>query len=234
MASTAIDRTPQDARGSRLADALYESLRGAVVRGELRPNQRLIETELAARLGVSRTPVREVLQRLAGDGLVVAERRSWLVREHTPAEIREIFECRSGLEACAARLAAARRTAEAARAISAMAHDDSLLAPDRGRRVEANDRFHQLVVAAAANRMLAELIERSRLFHFNHRLAAAYSEPEMVQSQREHAAIAEAIAGGDEDAAEEAARRHVETALAAALAKLDLIAATEPPPPQAC
>ena len=80
-----------------LSEATYRRLRFDIVRGRLRPNERLIEAELADRLAVSRTPVRESLQRLAADGLVVSRRRGWVVYEHTPDEIREIYEIRSAL-----------------------------------------------------------------------------------------------------------------------------------------
>ena len=93
------------AGGSR-SDALYAQLQRAIVQGQLRPNQRLIEAELAETLDVSRTPVREALQRLAFDGLVSRHRRGWVVREHGVDEIKDIYACRAALEGYAARLAA--------------------------------------------------------------------------------------------------------------------------------
>jgi len=59
----------------------------AIVKGSIRPNEQLIERELAERLHVSRTPVREVMLRLVGDGLIVSHRRGWVVREHSAEEI---------------------------------------------------------------------------------------------------------------------------------------------------
>ena len=85
---------------------VYDQLRSEIARGELRPNERLIEADLALRLSVSRTPVRESIQRLAVDGLVVNRRRAWFVREHSPAEITALYEVREALEGYAARLAA--------------------------------------------------------------------------------------------------------------------------------
>ena len=66
---------------------VYEQLAPRSRRGELRPNERLVEADLAERLSVSRTPIRESIQRLAADGLVVNRRSAWFVREHTPDEI---------------------------------------------------------------------------------------------------------------------------------------------------
>src|ERR1051326_9590051 len=99
---------PEGAPSRSPPDGLYERLRHSIVSGELRPSQRVLELELAAQLEVSRTPVREALQRLAGDGLVLSHRRGWIVREHTALEIKEIYECRMALEGYAARLAARR------------------------------------------------------------------------------------------------------------------------------
>ncbi|HZU16794.1 MAG TPA: GntR family transcriptional regulator [Candidatus Dormibacteraeota bacterium] len=207
-------------RTTTLADQVYERLRQAIVRGELRPNQRLVEAELAASLNVSRTPIREVLQRLEADGLVVSARRSWLVREHTADEIRQIFECRMALEGQAARLAATRATPQQLAAIERAAAEVGRVIQDRARRVEANDRFHELVNRAAANPMLTTLIERSRLYHFNRRLAVLYTEQELSRSQEQHLRLVDALRDRDPDAAERVTREHLETSLQTALAKL--------------
>ena len=92
------------------AREVYDQLRAQIARGELRPNERLVEADLAQRLSVSRTPIRESIQRLAVDGLVVNRRRAWFVREHSPAEITALYEVREALEGYAARLAAERAT----------------------------------------------------------------------------------------------------------------------------
>src|SRR5579859_8257976 len=100
-----------DTSPNRAAE-VYEELRQAIVEGRIRPNERLIELELARALNVSRTPVRESILQLVADGLVVSRRRGWVVREHSPEEIREIYEVRAALEGFAANLAAVRATDE--------------------------------------------------------------------------------------------------------------------------
>src|ERR1700728_2381464 len=80
---------------------VYERIRLAIVSGDIRPNEPLIENDLAEALGVSRTPIRESLQRLAADDLIVTRKRGWAVKEYTTNEIRENFEIRSGLEGMA-------------------------------------------------------------------------------------------------------------------------------------
>ncbi len=81
---------------------MYQRLRSAIVRGDLRPNERLVEADLAVWLEVSRTPVRECLQRLAAQRLVANRRRGWVVLEHSIEDIREIYGVRAALEGYAA------------------------------------------------------------------------------------------------------------------------------------
>jgi DNA-binding GntR family transcriptional regulator len=145
-------------RLSRTDDA-YTQLRRAILRGELRPNERLIEVDLAEQLQISRTPIREVLQRLGTEGLIVRVRRGWRVREHTPDEIGEIYEVRAALESYAAWLAAERAGDEELERIRAIHADADSPEPRTARDhlVEVNDDFHEAIVVAAHNTRLIEL-----------------------------------------------------------------------------
>jgi DNA-binding GntR family transcriptional regulator len=208
--------------GATRSDDVYEELRLAIVRGTIRPNQRLIEAELAEQLKVSRTPVREGLQRLAADGLILSRRRGWVVREHTAAEITEIYEIRAALEGYAARLAAA-RASDAAVAHIADLHRreaDGLVRSPRDHLVEVNDAFHEAIIVAAANHRLAEQIRRNREFYFNYRIAALYSDAEATASVAGHEELVQALEARDGAASEDAARRHVSEALATILSKV--------------
>ena len=114
-------------------EGIYDRVRVDIVHGALRPNQRLVEIELAERLGVSRTPVRETLQRLTLEGLVQRTRGGWVVHEHSRDEIRSIYEVRAALDGYAAFLAADRATARELAALEALypAGDAALaLGPD--------------------------------------------------------------------------------------------------------
>ena len=204
-----------------LTEGLYERLRRAIVNGELRPNQRLVEVELAQRLRVSRTPVRETLQRLALDGLVLSQRRGWIVREHTPAEIEEIYECRMALEGYAARLAAERATPgqiEALEQVLFRGGEDRR--PPKEWMAAVNEAFHTGVIEAAHNPMLAKLCTRSRLYYFNSRIAALYTKEQAAESRRQHLALLESIRSRRADEAEAIARAHITTALGVLLEKL--------------
>ena len=216
-----IGPSVRKARRSSMTDGLYERLRHAIVSGELRPNQRLVELELAERLKVSRTPVRETLQRLALDRLVTSYRRGWIVHEHTRDEIRDIYECRSALESYAARLAAEKATPEQIADLELVlkrALEDPR--PPKEWMVEVNDAFHDGLINAADNDMLAELCVRSRLYYFNNRIAELYRVEEAMESREQHLSLLDAVRRRDPDEAERLARHHVATALKVLFEKL--------------
>jgi DNA-binding GntR family transcriptional regulator len=199
----------------------YDLLRADIVHGELRPNQRLVEVELADRLGVSRTPVREALQRLVLEGIVRRDRAGWVVHEHSPEEIRAIYEVRAALEGYAAFLAARRASEDELRDLDAIyPPGDAAYALGPDDQVELNERFHNGVIGAAGNAWLTELCRRNRQYYFNHRIARRYDDGETRRSIEGHRLILDALARGDGRAAEALAREHVDDALAVVLAKI--------------
>jgi DNA-binding GntR family transcriptional regulator len=208
------------ALGTR-SEEIYDCVRADIVHGLLRPNQRLVEVELAEALGVSRTPVREALQRLTLEGFVNRHRGGWVVHEHSRAEIRAIYEVRAALEGYAAFLAAARATPGQLRELEELypAGDAALaLGPDD--QVDLNERFHDGVIAAAGNPRLKQLSRASRQYYFNHRIARGYTDEETRRSIDGHRRILAALARGDGPAAEACAREHVDDALCIVLTKI--------------
>jgi DNA-binding GntR family transcriptional regulator len=216
MASAERRGTTQPA-GSLLTEEVHQRLRHAIVHGRYRPNQRLVELDLAEDLQASRTPVREALQRLGSEGLIVRARRGWAVREFSRDEIREIYEVRLALEGYAARLAAARATDKQLAAIGDLIEEQRRQqAADvipREVLVLVNDRFHDGIVAASGNDRLINNIHLSRTYYFNYRLAALYSDAQAAESLNEHVAIASAVCDRDGDRAEALVREHVTNAL---------------------
>lgn len=202
----------------RRADSLYSELRHAIVHGDLRPNQRLVEEDLAEALNVSRTPVREVLQRLTLDGLVVRRRRGWAVREHNTEEIRDIYACRTALEGYAARLAALTSSDEQLAQMESILYSAEPGAISRDQMVDINERFHEAIIDACGNAMLADLCWRSRLYYFNRRVAELYTDEEALYSRAQHERMLAALHARDPDRAERIARQHVESALGVILA----------------
>jgi DNA-binding GntR family transcriptional regulator len=204
------------------SDDVYERLREAIVTGRARPNERLIEAELAVRLNVSRTPIRESLQRLAAEGLVVSRRHGWVVREHTSPEIREIYEARAALEGYCARLATGRATEAQLKEIASLHRGDPkrILKSSRQRLVEVNDRFHDAIIVAAQNKQMADMIRRNRAYYFNFRIAELYSDEEAETSIAGHQAIVRALLDRDPNRAEREMRAHIDLALTVILTKL--------------
>lgn len=205
----------------KIADDVYRRLRRDIIRGVLRPNEPLVETELAERLNVSRTPVRESLHRLAADGLIVSERRRWHVYEHTHEEIRQIYEVRAALEGYAARLACLRGDDAAIKAIAgARTSPADELAQSAQGHVERNERFHDLIIDAAGNERLAAQIRGNRLYFFNYRIAAAYAPEDVLEYARQHGELIDAVTARDADHAERLTHEHIEHALNLILTRL--------------
>ena len=213
--------TDTSPKGSLTFEALTR-LRDEIIQGKMRPNERLIAADLAERLNTSRTPIREALQLLEAEQLVVAAKRGYVVREHTKEEIVEIYEVRAALEGMAARLAAQKTGTSAYKGIEAIgAHRDSLVTSnDRKRIVDLNDEFHAAIFAASGNSRL-DRINRSNSQHFfNYRIAELYTKEETKISIKGHALILKAIKNHDADQADSAAQEHVLEALKVTLLKL--------------
>jgi DNA-binding GntR family transcriptional regulator len=212
--------TPPPTPG-RLADDFYRTLRDDILMGRLRPRDHLVEVDLAERLSVSRTPVRESLQRLAADGLIVSHRRRWVVYEHTLDEIKDIYEVRMALEGYAARLACQRATEEQVDELSSF-FETRPREPVGGnsRFVDFNTRFHELITQAANNAYFQRLADSNRFYSFNNQLAQRYDMRDVDESNAQHREILAAIVGRDPDAAERAARAHVEFSLKLIVARL--------------
>jgi DNA-binding GntR family transcriptional regulator len=195
------------------AEEVYRTLREDILSGRLRPRDHLVEVDLADRLNVSRTPVRESLQRLAADGLIVSHRRRWVVYEHTLAEIADIYEVRMALEGYAARLACQRATHEQVRALL----DYFAARPRRYTRFAAfadvNSRLHEMITEAANNPYFQRLADGHRFYTFNHQVSARYDDDDIAESDAQHEQILLAIARRDPDAAERVARAHIGLAL---------------------
>lgn len=208
-------------RSTTLTEEVYARLRAEIIAGKIRPNVHLVAADLAERLKASRTPVREALQLLAVDGLVHPGKRGYLVREHTPEEIKQIYEVRAALEGMSARLAAQRATDEEIEQIEQLgAHIHAPADRARSTVVDLNGAFHAAVMDACRNPRLKRLNTVNSEHAFNYQIAAIYSDAEIAAATAGHARILEAIKSRDADAADAAARTHVLEALEATLSKI--------------
>jgi DNA-binding GntR family transcriptional regulator len=200
----------------------YATLHAAIVAGELSPGERLVEEEVALRLGHSRGAVRDALLRLAHEGLVVRERnRGARVRRFTPDEAIEILEARAALESLAAGYAALRRTDEEAHELEALTEDmerlrdDGALLAMSGRNAVLHRRILEISRHQVAHDICARLHSQVVRFQFRTVLAPGRAG----QSLAEHRRIVAAIAAGDRPGAEQAMREHL-TQVAATLAEV--------------
>ncbi|MEM9795315.1 MAG: GntR family transcriptional regulator [Pseudomonadota bacterium] len=184
----------------------------AIDRGEFRPGDRLVESELADRFGVSRTPVREALQRLETQSLLTRDGRSLIVATLDHDQMAELYAVRTELEALAARLAAQHAADEEIRVLAAMVEEDRALLGDTQALARANRRFHGQIHLASHNRYLVQQLGQV------HRHMALMATTSLAAEGRgevalaEHRAIVEAIAARDGDRAAEALRQHLSTA----------------------
>lgn len=182
---------------------------------------RLVEEDLASRLKVSRTPIREALHALAARGLVTRATRAWTVRRLDVRDVREIYEVRCALECAAARLAATRRTQAHIHAINdANTVSRTALTGSPTDFTPASERLHSLIATAANNKRLAQEIAQSQLNYFSRPIAAMYTPEEIEESITEHEAVARAIDDQDPDVADAAMRHHIEHALDHVVRKL--------------
>lgn len=181
---------------------------------ELKPGQRLVEDDLCERLGVGRTPVREALLLLQGEGLL-ARARGWVVENVDRTQVRAIFESRAAIEGATARLAARHAAPETFGAllklIDAMEPSETLTRSELNR---LNNEFHDLIVEGSGNMFLAQFHERTIFHYWMLRVPILFSDSEVTRSNVEHRQIVEALIARDEDAAERAARHHVENTMA--------------------
>ena len=193
------------------ADA-YQMILAAIDGGIYRPGDRLVESELAERFGVSRTPVREALQRLETQSLLTRDGRSLIVASLDHNEMAELYVVRSELEALAARLAARHATEEEIRVMRRMIEDDRSRIGDPAALARSNRAFHRQVHLASHNRFLVQqldLVFRSMALMASTSLA---SEGRGETALTEHTAIVDAVAEGDGDAAARAFKAHISKA----------------------
>lgn len=209
----------QDPKATPQKDA-YQLILEAIDSHIYKPGDRLVESDLAERFGVSRTPIREALQRLETQSLLTRDGRSLIVASLDHTQMAELYVVRGELEGLAARLAARHATPEEIRVLRDMVESDRKLLGDPAAMARANKRFHKQIHLASHNRFLVQqldLVHRSMALLATTSLAA---EGRGTDALAEHDAIVKAIESGDGDAADKALREHISKAFVTRL-KLD-------------
>jgi DNA-binding GntR family transcriptional regulator len=197
---------------NRLSETLRESIEEEVATGKLAPGTHLDEIELAKRFGVSRTPIREALSLLAGEGVVeIRPRRGAVVAQLTPQRLVEMFEVMAELEAMCARLAA-RRITPAELKVLEEAHDACRQASeqlDADGYFYANEHFHHTIYGASHNSFLSDQAHALQRRLRPYRRLQLRVRNRLGKSFEEHQAVLDALRDGDGDRAVTAIRSHV-------------------------
>lgn len=196
-----------------LRDVVFNTLRQAILRGDLKPGERLMEIALANKLGVSRTPVREAIRKLELEGLVLMiPRRGAEVAQITEKSLRDVLEVRSALEELAVELACERMTEQgladlnnAARAFKRIVGQNDITAV-----AEADVAFHDVIYMATDNQRLIALLNNLREQMYRYRVEYLKKKECHPQLLAEHQEIIDAISKGEVERAVEATCRHIE------------------------
>ena len=190
----------------------YQLILEAIDSGLYRPGARLVENELAERFGVSRTPIREALQRLETQSLLKRDGRSLIVASLDHNQMAELYVVRTELEGLAAELAARHATGEELRVLRQMAEEDRALLGDPTALSRANRRFHKQIHLASHNMFLVQqldLVHRSMALLATTSLAVRGRGDDALE---EHARIVSALERREGAAAREALAEHISRA----------------------
>jgi DNA-binding GntR family transcriptional regulator len=199
-----------------VVDQVYVAIRDRITSGSLPRGARVHQEDLAEELGVSRTPVREALRRLAAEGLVeMRTNRGARVADIDQGGMRGAYDARLVVEPGAARLAARRRLPEPLARMRAAVASQRRSLRSVERSFEANREFHLALVAASGNDYLLQLVERLWVARIGGAIYERQVETQerMVLDVREHEQILEAIEAGDARRAESLTRRHLADAM---------------------
>jgi DNA-binding GntR family transcriptional regulator len=198
-----------------IGDELYEELRNAIISGQIPPNSRIVETDISERYNVSRTPVRQALQRLKQAGLLRESSRALVVSEFSTEELKEFCVVRDQLESLAAQLAANGRTSVDLILLEEIqALFEKAIGGDPAEVLRLNHEFHNAVWEASRNRFLQEQLTHVRGLIERMDTTTLDTEERQRQALAEHKAIYEALVARDEEQARLATLQHFHRATA--------------------
>ena len=195
-----------------LRDVVFNTLRQAILRGELQPGERLLEIHLADKLGVSRTPIREAIRKLELEGLVLMiPRKGAVVAEITEKSLRDVLEVRRALEELAMKLACEKILDEEIEElkVAAKEFEDALKTGDVTVYAEADVKFHDIIYRTTDNQRLIQLLYNLREQMYRYRveyLKKAENYPKLIE---EHNAIFDSLANRSKQDATSSIREHV-------------------------
>lgn len=195
-----------------LRDVVFNTLRRAILRGELKPGERLMEIQLANKLGVSRTPIREAIRKLELEGLVIMiPRKGAEVAEITEKNLRDVLEVRCALEELAVQLACDRIEKEGIQELhEAAEHFRAILDSDDITQIaQADEAFHDVIFIATGNDRLIQLLNNLREQMYRYRIEYLKKKEYYPQLLAEHQTIIQAIEGHNKEKATEITSIHI-------------------------
>ena len=194
-----------------LREKILENIRDAILKGELKPGERVSEPDIAERYGISRTPIREAFRQLESEGyLTVIPRKGAVVAVHTEKDIEEFYSIKSVLEGYAAQLAAERMTEKDIDKLETINNRLEKLSKNKDVKTffRAHNEFHEYFIRASGNKKLMELIQQL-LNKFEYLRIASLSLPgRMKISVQEHKKIIDAFRNHDGHAADLLVRKN--------------------------
>lgn len=196
-----------------LRDVVFNTLRKAILRGELKPGERLMEIQLANKLGVSRTPIREAIRKLELEGLVLMiPRKGAEVAQITEKNMQDVLEVRKALEELSVQLACERITPEQVEEMKMAAEDfrKVLKSGDVTKIAEADVKFHDIIFAATNNQRLITLLNNLREQMYRFRVEYLKQKECYPQLLEEHDKLIALISGGEIEEACELMGCHID------------------------
>ena len=196
-----------------LRDVVFQTLRQAILRGELQPGERLMEIHLAQKLGVSRTPVREAIRKLELEGLVLMiPRKGAIVAEITVSDLEDVLEVRMALEELAVKHACRHVTREQLEEMRYLSDQfkKTLYGDDVGACAQADMKFHEAIYAATRNGRLVQILNNLREQMYRYRMEYLKDRQSHNFLVHEHEEILAALEQRDEKKALEVTSRHIQ------------------------
>ena len=196
-----------------LRDVVFQTLRKAILTGELMPGEMLMEIHLAEKLGVSRTPIREAIRKLELEGLVMnIPRRGAQVAEISERGLRDVLEVRRALDTFCAELACERISDEEKEALKKACKDfeDAVETKDVTVIAKADVAFHDIIVGATGNERLVALLNNLAEQMYRYRFEYIKDFSQHGKLIEEHRVLMDAILKGNIIGARDAAREHID------------------------
>lgn len=196
-----------------LRDVVFNTLRKAILKGDLKPGERLMEIALAEKLGVSRTPIREAIRKLELEGLVVmAPRKGAKVASITERDLNDVLEVRKGMDELAVRLACERITPEQLDELDLVEKKFLNLIDSENltELAEVDVEFHDIIYQATNNKRLIQLLNNLREQMYRYRIEYLKDSAVRRLLAKEHKSICEALRAHDKDSALRYAYVHID------------------------